>query len=513
MHRLLNEAGTLAVAGRHAEAREKYEALLVETDDARQRAIAINNIAALQHLTGETEAACANWERALQLVPDLNATRRNLESVHGKLLNSPKPKPRAKVAILSLLFNWPSTAGGIVHTAETGKFLAAAGYEVRHFSARFDAWEIGKVAGPTPVPVDSLDFTESDWNPDGIRRRFREALREFGPDAVIVTDSWNSKVLLAEAASEYPYFLRLAAQECLCPLNNVRLLVDEAGQPAQCTRHQLATPDVCRQCVASNGHHSGGLHQAERLLAGFGESNYPDRLHQAFANSAGILAVNPLIGAMVEPYANQVHIVPSGFDASRFLKPAFENNHHDGPCRVLFAGLVSEFMKGFQVLFEAANSLWAKRQDFRLVVTSETPDNFPNVPFVEFAGWQSQEDLPRLMQSCDVLAFPTVAQEALGRSTVEAMAAGLPVVASQLGGLSFVVQDGATGLLFRPGDASHLAQQLARLLDDPQLRQAMGIAGRQRFEEHFTWDVIIDRHYHPMLDAVVKSRTGGTHGH
>ena len=51
----------------------------------------------------------------------------------------------------------------------------------------------------------------------------------FNPDQVIITDSWNIKPLLAEAVREYPYILRLQAMECLCPLNNLRLLVEGVG--------------------------------------------------------------------------------------------------------------------------------------------------------------------------------------------------------------------------------------------------------------------------------------------
>ena len=132
------------------------------------------------------------------------------------------------------------------------------------------------------------------------------------------------------------------------------------------------------------------------------------------------------------------------------------------------------------------------------MATSDPPAQLD--AFTRLIGWQSQEDLPAHLAACDILVMPTIAQEALGRTAVEAMAAARPVVASRLGGLPFTVRDGETGLLCEPGNPDDLAAKLERLLDDPALRQRLGEAGRQRFEEHYAWPVIIDRHYRPLLE-------------
>ena len=170
--------------------------------------------------------------------------------------------------------------------------------------------------------------------------------------------------------------------------------------------------------------------------------------------------------------------------------------------RLLFAGLTEEWIKGYHVLRDACDRLWRERQDFELVVTDRPkPGGGPPSPgpAVRFVGWLSQADLPAEIRRSDILVVPTVAQEALGRTAVEAMAAGRPVVASRIGGLPFTVQDGLTGLLAEPGDAADLAAKIRRLLDDPELRTRMGRAGRAAFEERFTWGGIIERHYKPLL--------------
>ena len=76
------------------------------------------------------------------------------------------------------------------------------------------------------------------------------------------------------------------------------------------------------------------------------------------------------------------------------------------------------------------------------------------------------------------------------------------MIASRIGGLPFTVVDGLTGLLFEPGNVCDLAEKIETLLDDPALRARLGQAGRKRFEEHFTWNVIIDKHYRPLLTPI-----------
>ena len=404
--------------------------------------------------------------------------------------------PPTRIAIVSLLFNWPSTGGGIVHTAELAQFLSAAGYDVCHFYAVYTPWEMGKVTSSLPYPSVALQFDEAGWNRESIIDAYRNAVREFQPDAVIVTDSWNTKPMLATAVSEFPYYLRLAALECLCPLNNVRLIPGEAGRPIQCHKTQLATRDDCVSCVANNQHAAGPLHAAERQLAMFNDPAHGDELKAAFANAEGVLAVNPLIGTLCEPYTNHVHVIPSGFDAARFEGLA-DIDWEQRPFKLLFAGLVEEYMKGFHVLFEACSQLYQRRQDFELHVTAE-PTNY-EAPFLRYRGWQDQASLPALIAECHALTVPTIAQEALGRTAVEAMGAGRPVIASRIGGLPFTVTEGLTGLLANPGDATDLADQIERLIDDSSLAQRLGESGRQKFVTQHTWDSVINCQYRPMF--------------
>ena len=94
--------------------------------------------------------------------------------------------------------------------------------------------------------------------------------------------------------------------------------------------------------------------------------------------------------------------------------------------------------------------------------------------FTRSVGWCSLADLPRHYREADICLVPTIAKDSLSRTSVEAMASGIPVIASRIGGLPYTVTDGVTGLLFEPGDPADLARKITRLLDDPELRRPDG---------------------------------------
>ena len=426
-----------------------------------------------------------------------------------------------KIALLSLLFNWPSTGGGTVHTFGLAHFLEKYGLDVQHIYAVYPSWGIGSVTEPLPYTARELSFTPDQWNPETVRDRFRQAVDEFDPDVVIVTDSWNSKVLLAESVIDHPYLLRLAAQECICPLNNVRLLVDETDNHEltirQCEQNQLADSRGCRECVTFRDHQSGALHQHDRSFAGFHEDDYADRLQQVFSKAAAVLVVNPEIEKLIAPYTSSVKVIPSGFDMNRFPDPDPELSYRpdieedrasNDPLIFLFAGLPAELMKGFHVLRNACDQLWKEEQNFRLWITANENDLSEQRPYETYLGWQTQEELPKRIQEADVLVVPTIAQEALGRTAVEAMGCGRPVIASRIGGLPWTIKEGITGLLVEPGDSEDLARKMKRLMNDALLRRQLGLAGREEFENRFTWERIIEQEYVPLFESIRASKDG-----
>jgi colanic acid/amylovoran biosynthesis glycosyltransferase len=111
---------------------------------------------------------------------------------------------------------------------------------------------------------------------------------------------------------------------------------------------------------------------------------------------------------------------------------------------------------------------------------------------IHFAGAATSEQVADALSRADIFVMPSM-QEALGNAAVEAMASGLPVVASDVGGLPEVVKDGVTGLLAPPGGAKEIGQKVIYLLDRPEIRSSMGRAGRAYAEGTFDIAVHMDQ--------------------
>jgi glycosyltransferase involved in cell wall biosynthesis len=181
--------------------------------------------------------------------------------------------------------------------------------------------------------------------------------------------------------------------------------------------------------------------------------------------------------------AREVRVIPSGVD----LPP--EVADEDDPPHVLYAGRLSR-EKGVLELVEAARGL-------PLVVAGDGPLRH----LVGGAlGFVPHEELLRLYGRAAVVACPSH-REGFGVVCAEAMAHGRPVVASAVGGLLDLVEDGVTGYLVRPGDVLALREALERLLVDRELRRRMGAAARER-AAGFSWEAATEATLAAYDDAI-----------
>ena len=187
----------------------------------------------------------------------------------------------------------------------------------------------------------------------------------------------------------------------------------------------------------------------------------------------------------------RLHIVHCGVDPAT-LRPV----EHAGPAReLLFVGRVVE-AKGLGVLFDAMGQLavaGGPGAELRLTVVGDGPDRerlerraeSAGVGHrVRFVGAKSQSEVAELLAGADIFVLPSYA-EGVPVVVMEALGAAVPVVATFVGGMAELVDDGVTGFLVRPADAEQLADRIGRLCDDAGLRQRLGLAGRERVLAEF----------------------------
>ncbi|GAB4543400.1 MAG: hypothetical protein Kow0063_36520 [Anaerolineae bacterium] len=173
---------------------------------------------------------------------------------------------------------------------------------------------------------------------------------------------------------------------------------------------------------------------------------------------------------------------------------------HDGAFSILYIGRLTPD-KGAHTAIEALGYLVHRRgfdQVKLTIIGTGEPDYEAHLhdlarrekveSLVAFLGTQPKEVLPTFYQQADVFVFTSIWAEPFGRVIVEAMASGVAVVGTATGGAAEIMVENENALLFAPGDAAGLAEQIARLIESPSLRQQLATAGRHtaltRFDLH-----------------------------
>jgi phosphatidylinositol alpha-mannosyltransferase len=178
-----------------------------------------------------------------------------------------------------------------------------------------------------------------------------------------------------------------------------------------------------------------------------------------------------------------------------------------------FVGRFTEPRKGFPVLVEAFGRIAADRPDLRVLVVGhgEVEDVLAEVPAwvserIVFLGPVSEADKARMLRSVDVYVAPNTGGESFGMILTEAMAAGAPVIASDLDAFRRVLDGGRAGELFPVGDSAALAQCLTSLLDDPARRTTMAEHARTVVAS-YDWPVVARRVMEVYASAIEATPT------
>lgn len=201
-----------------------------------------------------------------------------------------------------------------------------------------------------------------------------------------------------------------------------------------------------------------------------------------------------------------IQVIPNGIDDKKYragidhdLKRAGLGVERDAWPVVGWCGRLSP-EKGLPVLIRAVPELVRRYPRLRLLLMGDGPVRHALETLAESEGVAShvrflgaRSDVPEVLQVLDLFVLPSL-REGLPLVLLEAMAAGVPIVATDVGGNRQAVQEGANGVLVPPDDPESIAQAVSRLLDDESLRQAFSHEARRRFADQFTVGRMVERY-------------------
>ncbi len=358
---------------------------------------------------------------------------------------------------------------------EEGDLLEAHGNEVVRYRAHNDqVADMGRVA----LARDTL------WN-SAARRELEALIRRERPSIV---HFHNTFPLISPAGY---YAARAAGVPVVQTLHNYRLLCPNAlfyrdGRPCEdCMGKAVTWPGVLHACYRGSRSASAlvttmlATHRALRTWVGMVDAYVA---LTEFARRKFVEGGLPAANMVVKP--NFVHPDPG---------PGAGRGGY-----ALFVGRLSP-EKGVGTLLEAWERL-GRRIPLKVVgdgpLVEQVISSAGRQPGVEYLGYRSPGEVHALMRDASMLVFPSEWYETFGRVAAEAFAAATPVVAADIGAIAELVEEGRTGLRFRPGDPTHLAAQVEWLLSHPEEHKRMRREARSEFEARYT----ADRNYGMLME-------------
>ncbi len=253
-------------------------------------------------------------------------------------------------------------------------------------------------------------------------------------------------------------------------------------------------------------------------------------VHTAMRKSRVLLATQPVLRSALEKIDGRIAVseaarstfvehlggdavlIPNGVATSHYRQAKPLDGWPGAAGTIGFLGRMDEPRKGLAVLLKAFGVLAARRPGLRLLVAGpgDIEDQRRSLPAelrdrAVFLGEVSEQDKIRFLHSVDVFCSPNMGGESFGIVTVEAMAAGAAIVASDIPAFHDVLRGGLAGELFTTGDAAALAEAAGRLLDNPARRAELSVAALDAVAE-YDWGTVA-RRVLSVYETVVLGRT------
>jgi glycosyltransferase involved in cell wall biosynthesis len=327
-------------------------------------------------------------------------------------------------------------------------------------------------------------FLRRPWQERANRQALRSALDDFQPDIVFIWGMWN-------LSPRVPYWV-------------------EQWTPGRVAYNIASYWPIDTDPHISYWRNPGRSLFARILLWSIAKlalgilaaEQYPPQLQFNYVSCCSQYMVDTLTDADAIPPGAEV--ILNGIDPEPFLANERQTCEQEESLRLLYFGGLMEH-KGVHTAIEALNLLQERQQIDRLHLTvvgsghPEYEDHLQELTkslglenTVNFTGRVPRSAIPKILSNHDVFLFTSIWAEPFGRTIIEAMAAGLAVIGADVGGSREIFEFYPHNTLFEPGNAEALAEQIQRLISEPDLIQNLGQAGQALVLERFTLERMVD---------------------
>lgn len=365
--------------------------------------------------------------------------------------------------------------------------LASRGHEVRvHCSNNAVMSEIGPLRAAARTVWSAQDHAA-----------VTRVLAEWRPDVVHIHNTFQAmspSVIWAAARAGVPVVQTLHNFRLICPQ---AMLLRQEAVCEDCVGH-LPWRGVVRACYRQSRLQTAVL--ASTVVLHRAAGTYGRHVARFIALSD--FSRRKLIEGGLD--GERIAVKPNFYETDE--TPLFEGRHGG-----LFVGRLSR-EKGVEVLMRAAREQGMQG----ITVIGDGPEYAQSVSDCFGAGWlgfQPLDEVVAKMRRAAFLVLPSICYENFPRTIVEAYACGLPVIASAMGAMAELVEDGVTGLLFEPGDAQALAARVAWAQAHPQAMQRMGEAAFQRYQQRYRAQTNHDQLIDIYGQAMAHVASGGKAAH
>ena len=323
----------------------------------------------------------------------------------------------------------------------------------------------------------------------------------FAPERVLVLPRWSWTKPVHSILSRLPWALQKALYLAVFEPLLARL------RPGDCLYvHNRPECAAVLSTKANQGQFHLVLHMHNSHLTRLGS---PQRA--ALRNTPIVFVSQYLLSefhAMCPGHEGPTDVVYNGADREKFHQGA---RNKEGLPEIIFTGRVA-FEKGAHVLVEAMRILESRQVRARCsIVGGSGFGGSRSTPYMReletklpsntrMLGYRAGADLAKLLAQADIFCCPSIWQDPFPLAPLEAMASGLPVVASRAGGIPEALVWGG-GLLVEPSNASQLADALELLVSDAKLREQMGLDALAAFQRHFQWTTV-HAQYEDFLERI-----------